>query len=278
MLVFEFTLLLVIVAYAAGLLGSLTGLGGGLIITPVLVLWFGVNIYYAMGASLISVIATSSTSAAAYLKEGYTNLRIGMLLEVVAAIGAVIGAILTKWVPVGLIAIIFGVILIFSAYLSLRRNEHLDEPKTSHPWAVSLQLEGTYPVTGGKKAYTVQKVPQAMSLMGVAGILSGLLGIGSGALKVLAMDQAMKLPYKVATTTSNFIIGITAAVSAGVYFKHGFIDAGLTAPVVVGVVLGSYTGAKVLPKMNVKLLRAIFSVVVLIMAIEMLYKGISGGL
>lgn len=279
MTILTFCILLFIVAYLAGLLGALTGLGGGIVIIPVLVLIFHVDIHYAMGASLISVIATSSGTALAYLREGYTNLRIGMFLETGAVIGAFFGALLVAVLPTSIIAIIFSLVLIFSAYLTWRRQEDTEPVRASHPLAIALKLEGTYPnLKGEKQFYQVQNVPWAWTLMTIAGGLSGLLGIGSGALKVLAMDQAMRLPYKVATTTSNFIIGITAAVSAGVYFQHGYIDPILTAPVMIGIIFGSFSGAKLLMRINVRILRLIFTLIMLLLAVEMIYKGITGNL
>ncbi len=279
MTVLTFSILLLIISYLAGLLGALTGLGGGVVLIPVLVLLFHVNIHYAMGASLISVIATSSGTAIAYLREGYTNIRIGMFLEVGAVIGALVGAILVTIIPSGFIAIIFGLVLLFSAYLTWKRKEEIEAPsQSSHSWAIFLRLHGSHPTADGYKAYNVQNVPLALAIMTMAGGLSGLLGIGSGALKVLAMDQAMRLPYKVATTTSNFIIGITAAVSAGVYFSNGYIDPGLTFPVMIGVLLGAFMGAKILAKIHNSRLRIIFSIVVFGLALEMIYKGFTGNL
>jgi uncharacterized protein len=277
--VLTFTILLFSVSCLAGLLGALTGLGGGFVLIPVLVLLFHVNIHYAMGASLISVMATSSGTAIAYLREGYTNIRIGMFLEIGAVIGALLGAMLVTMVPSGLIAIIFGCMLFFSAYLTWKRKEDIDSAiKTSHPWAIYFALNGTQPTIDGPKTYYVQHVPLALAIMTIAGGLSGLLGIGSGALKVLAMDQAMRLPYKVATTTSNFIIGITAAVSAGVYFSNGYIDPGLTFPVMMGVLLGAFTGAKILARIHHGRLRLLFCIVVFFLALEMIYKGWTGNL
>lgn len=279
MTVLAFSLLLLIVSYLAGLLGALTGLGGGVVLIPALVLLFHVNIHYAMGASLISVIATSSGTAIAYLREGYTNIRIGMFLEVGAVIGALVGAVLVTIIPSGVIAIIFGFVLFFSAYLTWKHKEDAElDSRPSHSWATFLKLNGTEPTTDGYKPYNVQRLPLGLTIMTIAGGLSGLLGIGSGALKVLAMDQAMRLPYKVATTTSNFIIGITAAVSAGVYFSNGYIDPGLTFPVMIGVLLGAFNGARILAKIHNRRLRMIFSVVVFALALEMIYKGLTGNL
>lgn len=279
MTVLAFSLIMLAVSFFAGLLGALTGLGGGVVLIPALVLLFHVNIHYAMGASLISVIATSSGTAIAYLREGYTNLRIGMFLETGAVIGALIGALSVKLISPAAIAIIFGFVLMLSAYLTVRRKEEHETPlQTSHPWATRLELNGNHPVAGKLESYTVQNVPTALSIMTIAGALSGLLGIGSGALKVLAMDQAMRLPYKVATTTSNFIIGITAAVSAGVYFANGYIDPGLTFPVMIGVLCGAFSGARILAKIHNRKLRIIFSVAVFVLALQMIYKGFTGNL
>src|SRR3990167_8252570 len=262
-------------AYLAGLIGALTGLGGGVVVTPVLVLLFHIDMHLAMGASLISVIATSSGSAAAYLREGYTNLRIGMFLETSAVLGALFGALLIPYIPIPLLAVIFSLVLLLSAYLTITRNEDHEYYDTSHRWAKILRLNSTYPLQNQLKPYYVQNVPTALSMMGIGGILSGLLGIGSGAIKVLAMDQALRLPYKVATTTSNFMIGITAAVSAGIYFTHGYINPIIAAPVLLGVLAGSFSGAKILTRLNHRLLRLIFSILICLIALEMLYKALS---
>lgn len=272
MSILTFFFLLLCVAFVAGLIGSLTGLGGGVVIIPALILFFHINIHYAMGASLVSVIATSSGAGAAYLREGYANLRIGMFLEVSAVIGAFIGALLIAVVSKFLLTIIFCAVLFFSAYLTLKRNEDSETNIPSHPWATTLKLNGTYTSKNLPKHYNVQNVPQAFFLMGIAGVMSGLLGIGSGSLKVLAMDQMLKLPYKVATATSNFMIGITGAVSAGLYFYHGYINPIITLPVMLGVLLGSLSGARILSKVNQQTLRIIFCIVICLMAIQMLLQ------
>jgi len=273
-----FSALLLTCAFFAGLLGALTGLGGGVIIIPVLVLLFHINIHYAMGASLISVIATSSGTSIAYLREGYTNLRIGMFLEVAAVIGAFVGALVVAFISKTFLTILFSLLLFLSAYFTLKRKEEHETDKPSHPWAVALKLDGSYPTKKGMMSYHVQKVPLAFFLMGIAGLVSGLLGIGSGALKVLAMDHAMRLPYKVSTTTSNFMIGITAAVSIGIYFSHGFINPIIAFPVMLGVLIGAFSGARLLPKIHTRFLRIIFSVVICFMGAELLYKTLSGSL
>lgn len=278
MTVLALTGLIAIGSFAAGMLGALTGLGGGMIIVPMLTLLFGVDIRYAIGASLVSVIATSSGAAAAYVREGYTNIRVGMVLEVATTCGALIGAYVAGLISTSAIAIIFSLVLVYSAYRSFQpRAEHgIDGP--SDRWAARLRLDGTYPTPEGTQPYSVHNVPAGFSLMLVAGVLSGLLGIGSGAVKVLAMDQAMRLPFKVSTTTSNFMIGVTAAASAGVYLHRGYIDPGLALPVMLGVLGGALTGARILTVARVGALRTVFSVVIVILAIEMLYKGIRGGI
>ncbi len=278
MTVLVFTLLVFLGSLLAGLLGAMTGLGGGVVIVPLLVLVFHVDLRYAVGASLVSVIATSSGAAAAYVKEGYSNIRIGMFLEIATTIGAVAGAFLAVRLHASAIAVVFGVILLISAVLSSRPRKEEATVAASHRLAVLLRMDGSYPTPDGPRKYHVQRVPVGFGLMFVAGILSGLLGIGSGAFKVLAMDQAMGLPFKVATTTSNFMIGVTAAASAGVYLSHGYIDPALSMPVMLGVLLGSLVGTRVLVRASVPALRIVFGVVILALAIEMIYKGLTKNL
>ena len=273
-----FTLLVGAGSLGAGFLGSLTGLGGGAVLVPLLALGFGVDMRYAIGASLISVIATSSGAAAAYVKEGYTNLRVGMFLEIATTCGALGGAFLAARIPSSWIAVLFGIVLIHSAYLSSRTPTPDAGDGTSDPWAKRLRLDGSYPSASGRRSYHARGVPAGFGLMAVAGALSGLLGIGSGAIKVLAMDRAMRLPFKVSTTTSNFMIGVTAAASAGVYLNRGFIDPGLAMPVMLGVLLGSMAGARVLARARTRLLRIVFSLVILLLGLEMIYNGLTGRL
>lgn len=272
----ELAILIWVGALLAGFLGSLTGLGGGIVITPLLTVFFGVDIRYAIGASLVSVIATSSGAAAAFVKEGFTNIRIGMLLEIATTVGAVVGASLGSRLPASTISIIFGIVLLFSAYASIRPAPKVSSDASPDRLAERLKLNSTYPTSQGLRSYHVRGVPAGFSLMFVAGNLSGLLGIGSGALKVIAMDQAMRIPFKVSTTTSNFMIGVTAAASAGVYLQRGYIDPGLTMPVMLGVALGALLGARVLSRTRTALLRVIFGVVVAVLAFEMIYRGLTG--
>jgi uncharacterized membrane protein YfcA len=275
--VVEFTLVVWLGSLAAGFLGSLTGLGGGVVIVPMLVLGFGVDMRYAIGASLVSVIATSSGAAAAYVREGYSNLRVGMFLEIATTLGALAGAYLTAIAPVAVIAVVFGVVLIVSAGLSGRRRKEGSTNDPPDPLASSLRMDSTYPTPDGPKAYHVYHVPLGFAVMLVAGLLSGLLGIGSGAFKVLAMDQAMRLPFKVSTTTSNFMIGVTAAASAGIYLNRGYIAPELAMPVMLGVLIGSLIGARVLTVVRAKSLRVVFALVVAAVGCQMIYKGVVGG-
>jgi uncharacterized membrane protein YfcA len=270
--------LLAIGAFGAGLLGALTGLGGGLVVVPMMTLLFHIDLRYAIGASLVSVIATSSGAAAAYVREGFTNVRVGIFLEVATTIGALVGAALAGFIPTSALAILFGVVLLYTAYRSMHtRDEHsIDLP--SDPLALRLRWNSTYPTPDGVRAYSVQAVKTGFGLMFLAGVLSALLGIGSGIVKVLAMDHSMKLPFKVSTTTSNFMIGVTAAASAGVYLHRGYIEPVLAFPVMLGVLAGALLGARILAGAQTVWLRRIFTAVVVILAVEMLYKGLRGGL
>ena len=276
MTVLTFTAIVWLGALAAGLLGALTGLGGGVVIVPLLALGLGVDLRYAIGASLVSVIATSSGAAAAYVKEGYTNIRLGMFLEIATTVGALVGAYLAALVSASAIAVVFGAALCLSAYLSGRPQAEPGGAGQADALAKRLRLDGAYPTSAGFVAYHVHRVPLGFGLMFVAGGLSGLLGIGSGAFKVLAMDQAMRIPFKVSTTTSNFMIGVTAAASAGVYLARGYIDPGFAMPVVLGVLPGSLIGARVLAGARVKALRMLFALVILALGAEMIYQGVSG--
>lgn len=275
-----FTFMLFLGACLAGFLGSLTGLGGGVVIIPLLTLGFGVDMRYAIGAALVTSIASSSGAAAAYIKEGITNTRIGMFLEIATTTGAVIGALVAIYLNKVVIAIIFGCVLIFSAIRSIsKKDEEVDHSLPGDRLGSKLKLNDSYTTPNGEVVrYNVHNVLGGYSLMTLAGVLSGLLGIGSGALKVLAMDAAMKIPFKVSTTTSNFMVGVTAAASAVIYFQRGYIDPGLAMPIVVGVLLGAFWGSKILPKANVRKLRILFSIVIFFLAIMMVYNGIMGKL
>lgn len=274
MVTWSFTLLLLVGSLFAGGVGVLVGMGGGIILVPMLILLFHVNAHYAVGASLISVIATSSGGTAAYIREGYTNVRIAMFLVVAASAGGVLGALISGHLTPATITAVFGVVLFFCGVLSWRRKEESEQIAPSDMLALRLRLEGSYPAMGGWRSYKVYHTAYGFCMMILAGALSGLLGIGAGAVNVLSMDQIMRLPYKVSSTTSNFMIGITAAASAGVYFGKGFIDPGLTMPVMLGVFLGAMIGAKFLTTAKSRSLRIFFSILVFLMAAEMIYAGL----
>jgi uncharacterized membrane protein YfcA len=272
--ILEFTPIVFAISMLAGFVGALTGLGGGVIVTPALTLLLGVDMRYAIGASLVSVIATSSGAAAAFVREGYSNLRVGMFLEVATTLGALAGAFLSAKIPTSALAVIFGLVLLQSAWQSTR-NPPVDRPgEGADRLAHALKFSSTYPTPDGLKHYDVRNVKTGFGLMFGAGTLSGLLGIGSGALKVIAMDQAMRIPFKVSTTTSNFMIGVTAAASAGVYLSRGYIDPGLAMPVMLGVLAGSLLGARILAGARTQVLRWVFAGVVGSMAVEMIWSGI----
>ena len=277
MTVLVFTIVVWLVSTLAGFLGALTGLGGGVVVVPVLALALGVDIKYAIGASLVSVIATSSGAAAAYVREGFSNIRIGLFLEIATTLGALLGAFLATRTSTHIIAIIFGLVLMQAAYQSLANKTPENAPAIeSDALATRLRLGGTFPVKGKRQEYGVRNVPAGFTMMFGAGALSGLLGIGSGAVKVIAMDRAMKIPFKVSTTTSNFMIGVTAAASAGVYLNRGYIDPRLAMPVMLGVLGGALLGTRVLVHARVSTLRIVFGLVILALAIEMIVNGFTG--
>jgi uncharacterized protein len=274
----QFTLYTFAISVAAGLLGSLLGLGGGIIVVPALTLLFKIDIRYAIGASVVSVIATSSGAAAAYVRERMTNLRVAMVLEIATTTGALSGAYLAGRVGGRWLYVTFGLIMGYSAIAMFRKRHELAVDADAPPdrWADQLRLHDSYfdEAQGQTIAYRVRRTPLGLALMYVAGIVSGLLGIGSGSLKVPAMDLAMGLPIKVSTATSNFMIGVTAAASAGVYFARGDIDPFIAAPVAAGVLLGATQGSRLLGKLQGRSIRLVFVLVLLWVSAEMLIKGI----
>jgi hypothetical protein len=276
MTVAEFTPIVFGAALLAGFVGSLTGLGGGVIVVPVLTLFLHVDMRYAIGASLVSVIATSSGAAAAYVRDGLSNIRIGMLLEIATTLGALFGAFLGTHIPTRALSIVFGLILLQAAWQTSRTHKTSSKVLPPDPLAEKFKLNSSYETGEGKKAYQVHRVKTGFALMLGAGTISGLLGIGSGSLKVIAMDQAMQIPFKVSTATSNFMIGVTAAASASVYLSRGYVSPAIAMPVMLGVLGGSVLGARYLKRLSVLLLRRVFAVVVGAIAIEMIVNGIRG--
>ncbi len=271
----EFVLSLFLICLLAGFFGSLVGLGGGIIVVPALTLIYGIDIRYAIGASIVSVIATSSGAAAAYVREGMTNLRTAMLLEIGTTTGAVSGAFLAGILHGPWLYVIFGGMLAASAVMMLLRLSDSGRPVPPDAWADRLRLHGGYFDESQRREveYRVTHARLGMVLMYLAGAVSGLLGIGSGVLKVPAMDLAMRIPIKVSTATSNFMIGVTAAASAGVYFARGDVDPFVTAPVALGVVLGAMAGSRVLARIDNRLLRIVFVAILLFVSAQMIWKG-----
>lgn len=277
---FSFTTEVLAFSIGAGLLGSLLGLGGGIILVPVLTLLLKVDIRYAVGASIVSVIATSSGAAAAYVRDRMANLRVAMFLELATTAGALTGALLAGVVGGRGLYITFGAVMAYSAVAMLRKMGGGAQSAAPPPDALAdrLNLHGSYwdESLGREVEYRVCRPTTGLGLMYVAGTVSGLLGIGSGSLKVPAMDLAMRLPLKVSTATSNFMIGVTAAASAGVYFARGDIDPFIAGPVCVGVTLGAFTGSRYLSKIKSTWLRGLFVLVLLWVSYEMLRKGWRG--
>ena len=269
-------LLLFTISIGAGFLGSILGIGGGIIVVPVLTLLLHVDIRYAIAASLISIVATSSGAAASFLKDHLTNLRVAVLLEIGTVFGAMAGFLISRHVQSSALFLAFGGFLLFSAVMMLRkRGDSLSH--RDHPWSRKLRLASSYPdALGNPVPYSVENVPWGLGLMFIAGVMSALLGIGSGILKVLAMDGAMKLPMKVSSATSNFMIGVTATASAGAYLIQGDVHPQIAAPVAVGIIVGSYFGARAMIGMKPTLIRQIFVVVLVVVSVQMILKGLHG--
>ncbi len=264
------------IAVVAGFLGGLLGLGGGIVVVPALTLGLGIDIRYAIGALIVSVIATSSGAAATYVREGLTNLRVAMLLEVATTTGAISGAFVAGALPGRWLYVLFGVLMTYSAAAIFTKQHASQRRATPDKWADALNLHGSYfdESTREERAYRVSHTKLGLALLYAAGIVSGLLGIGSGALKVPAMDLAMGLPIKVSTATSNFMIGVTAAASAGVYFSRGDIDPFIAGPVAAGVLAGATLASLILNRLPAKRLRHIFAIVLLVISLQMLYHGL----
>ncbi|MGH9083181.1 MAG: sulfite exporter TauE/SafE family protein [Acidimicrobiales bacterium] len=275
----EFSVVLFAICIVAGLLGSLLGLGGGVVVVPVLTLIFHIDIRLAIGASIISVIATSSGAAAAYVREQMTNLRVGMFLEIGTTLGAVSGAYVAGVVSGRVLYVVFALVLGYSAVRMLMSRKQVEGSRSAPPdrWADRLRLHGAYydQAEGREIRYRVGRTPSGLGLMYVAGLMSGLLGIGSGSLKVPAMDLAMGLPMKVSTATSNFMIGVTAAASAGVYFLRGDVDPHIAGPVAAGVLVGATLGSRILPRLQSSAIRTLFVAVLLFVAVDMVVKGLA---
>jgi uncharacterized protein len=233
------------VALGTSMLGGVLGMASGIFIVPVLTMFGRIDMHTAVGASLVSVIACSCASAAPFLK-GLTNIRLAILLETATTSGALCGVFLAGWIPTRYLFLLFALILLLSAQQMLARRKDRDDSSS------------------------LQRLPLGMTLMYGAGLISALLGIGSGVLKIPAMDTALRLPIKVSSATSNFMIGVTAAASAAAYFARGEIVTLVAAPVALGSVVGAVLGARVLINVPAQRLRLMFIVILVILAAQML--------
>lgn len=271
-----FTLVAFFISFLAGVFGSLVGVGGGIIVVPMLTLLMGVPIHYAIGASIVAVIATSNGGAASYVRKGIANLRVAMLLEVATASGAIVGAILAGVAPARVLFILFGLVLCHVAFSMLRKRSAVRLDARPDPLADRLRLHGSYYDDSEQKQihYRVSRTKFGLAMSGIAGLLSGLLGIGGGAIKVPAMHLGMGMPLKACTATSNFMIGVTAAASAMVYFMRGEVLPFIAAPVACGVLLGAIVGSQLMTRLRSHWIKLLFLIVLIFTAAQMLWKGV----
>lgn len=271
-------LLMLGVGIFAGTMGSILGIGGGMIVTPIVTLAMGLDIKYAIGASIIAVIATSSGSTIAFLKDDVLNLRVAMFLEIATTIGAIIGALLTGAFDPMILYILFGSLLVFSSwnmYRKMRSGQEVLQQVHADKWAEKFNLNSSYYDKNTKQQvdYQVENVPGGFLIMLGAGLASGMLGIGSGAFKVMAMDGAMKMPLKPSSATSNLMMGVTAAASATVYFFNGSIRPDLAVPLALGILGGSTIGTRIMQILPSKIIRLIFIPILLYLGLQMILKG-----
>ena len=276
----HFTAIMFASSLMAGAIGAVIGIGGGILITPILTLGFGVHIHYAIGSSLVCVIATSSGAAAAYVRDRLTNLRVGVLLEVATVSGALVGAALSARVPVAALFVLFGAVLLISLIPQLfKLGEELPEGVVPDALSRQLKLGSSYPdrAMGREVEYEVTRVPAGLACMFGAGVVSALLGVGSGPFKVLSMDVAMRLPMKVSSATSNFMIGVTAAASAWIYFQRGWVHPLIAAPAALGALAGAVLGSLILARLSNRFVRLAFLPVLAWIGFEMIRKGLTHG-
>jgi len=273
-----FTVWLFAISIGASALGGMLGMASGIFIVPILTVFGHVNIHVAIGASIVSVIACSCGGAAPFLRARLTNIRLAVVLETATTLGALCGVLLAGIIPVSALFLLFAAILLLSARQMLaRRSDPIDAsaPVRTGSWAEKLNLDSSYPdrALGRDVAYRVQRVPMGMALMYGAGLVSALLGIGSGVLKIPAMDTALRLPIKVSSATSNFMIGVTAAASAGAYFVRGDIVSTIAGPVALGSVVGAVLGARILMRVSNEKLRVLFVAILVVLAVQMLLQA-----
>jgi len=268
-----FDLIIIAVSIVSGCFGAMLGLGGGVILIPVLVSVLGVDVKSAIAASLVAVVTTSGAAALIRGRDSMSNYRVGVTLEVAAGLGAIAGAVLATLAPGDVLTMLFGVSLLATGALSWRVVDDTERVLPQTWWGRVLQLDGVEETKEGLKVYHVQKVPLGLGVMTIAGLLSGMLGIGSGAYKVLAMDTCMRIPFRVSTITSNFMIGITAASGVMVYLRDGMVDPTIAGPVLIGIVPGAMFGSWLVPKIHISTLKKIFLVVIVLVGLQMMLKG-----
>jgi len=276
LLVVEFVILVFLVSIFAGIFGSIVGLGGGVVVIPVLTILLGVDIHFAIGASIVAIIGTSSGAASTYVRDKVTNLRVGMFLELASASGAIVGAAVAAYANAPALGLLFGVILLITVVPTLTRvGEDIPASPELKGLAKRLGLKGSYTETDGRQVeYNATRPVSGLAGTACAGVLSGMLGIGGGGFKVISMDLAMKLPMKVSTTTSNFMIGVTAAASAGIYFARGDVNPLIVAPVALGILIGAAIGARVLLRSRNPTIRKAFAIVLAVAAFEMILSAL----
>ena len=268
-----FDLIIIAVSILSGCVGAMLGLGGGVILIPILVSVLGVDVKSAIAASLVGVIATSGAAALVRGRDSMSNYRVGMTLEVVAGLGAIVGAMLATMVPADMLTMLFGLSLLATAALSIRNISDAQKTLPQSWWGRVMQLDGIQETSHGIRVYHVQRVPAGLGIMTIAGMLSGMLGIGSGAYKVLAMDTCMRMPFRVSTITSNFMIGITAASGVMVYLRDGMVDPTIAGPVLIGIIPGAMFGSWLVPRIHISMLKKIFLVVILCVGLQMIFTG-----
>ncbi len=274
----EFSVLVCLASVVAGVLGGMLGMASGIFVVPALTLLFGVEIRFAVGASLVAVIACSCGSATSAMENRLTNVRLAILLEIGTTLGALTGVVLVGAFPSSGLFLLFSAVLLVSAYQMFRGRNEADSCLPPDRWATRLRLDSSYPdpTTKQEIAYTVSRVWLGMILMYLAGAISSLLGVGGGVLKVPAMDSALRLPIKVSSATSNFMIGVTAAASAGIYFVRGDVLPRIAAPVALGSIIGAYIGTKILMRTSSERVRGLFVVVLLGLAVKMFLAALRG--
>lgn len=269
-----FTLIVFLGSSIAGFIGALTGLGGGLLLIPLLTIVCGVDIHYAIGTSLLSIIATSSGAAQSYIKEGLVNIRLAMLLGIPTTLGAIAGSFIATEISKNMISLIFGIVLFATAVFIIFKNNTPFKLFPKNPLATRLKLNDSYQSPKGRIEYNVRSLPMGIILMLLAGVLSTLIGIGSGVVMVPALDNCMKLPYRVSTATSTLMLGVTALAGVWLYIPKGYINPLITFPTVIGILMGSFIGAKSMPFIKTKNLKIIFAVMAMLIACKMVYNAL----